>query len=406
MKSLYLSLLLISISALMHWSCQSVKAQKNEEALFQYVVVIGVDGMSPDGIQTAETPNMDALIEAGAFTERARAVLPTSSSPNWASMIMGAGPEQHGITSNAWEKDRHQLSPVTQGTSPIFPTIFSLVKQQMPQGTTAAIYDWKGFGRLFEKDMLDYDQHGEDEYETTKLASLHIKSERPTFTFIHLDHVDHAGHKHQHGSPEYYTSVEVADSLIGEIVKATKEAGMYDNMLLIISADHGGKGYGHGGESLAEIEIPFLLVGSKIKSKHLIQQAVYTYDNAATAAYALGLQMPQAWIGRPVMGAFTDQRLEDHDIIQAILPTAMIMPSDDSIERKDGVYRADKIEVKCVFYVPNAQLRYTTDGSEPRPESPLYKAPFSIEKNTTVKARAYKDGYADGPIATQTFEIQ
>ncbi|MFK7925102.1 MAG: alkaline phosphatase family protein [Bacteroidia bacterium] len=406
MKALYFLLPVFFLSSLLHWSCQSAHAKKTKSAPYKYVLVIGVDGMSPDGIRQANTPNLDALIEGGAFTERARAVLPSSSSPNWASMIMGAGPEQHGITSNAWEKDRHQLSPVTQGPSAIFPTIFSLVKQQIPTGTTAAIYDWKGFGRLFEKDMVDYDQHGEDEYETTQLAVAHLKSAKPSFTFVHLDHVDHAGHAHQHGSPEYYASVEVADSLIGAIVQATKDAGMYKNMLLIISADHGGKGYGHGGESLAEMEIPFLLAGPNVKSQHTILQSVFTYDNAATAAYALGLKMPQAWIGRPVMSAFVGERLADDDIIQPILPTAIIVPTDDSIERKNGVYRAKKISVKCIFYVPGATLRYTLDGSEPGPESPIYTEAFPLSKTTTVKARAYKADIAQGPISSQTFEIK
>jgi len=37
------------------------------------------------------------------------------SSPNWASMLMGAGPEQRGITSNRWELDEHRLTPQTHG---------------------------------------------------------------------------------------------------------------------------------------------------------------------------------------------------------------------------------------------------------------------------------------------------
>ncbi len=49
-----------------------------------------------------------------------RAVLPTVSSPNWASMIMGVGPEQHGITSNEWERDEHVLPPVNEGPEKIF----------------------------------------------------------------------------------------------------------------------------------------------------------------------------------------------------------------------------------------------------------------------------------------------
>lgn len=406
MKPFYLLLSICFLSSIVQWSCQSAHAQNTKSAPYKYVLVIGVDGMSPDGIHQSNTPNLDALIEGGAFTERARAVLPTSSSTNWASMIMGAGPEQHGITSNAWEKDRHQLSPVTQGPSQIFPTIFSLVKQQMPEGTTAAIYDWKGFGRLFEKDMVDYDQHGEDEYKTTQLAVNHLKSAKPTFTFVHLDHVDHAGHAHKHGSPEYYASVEVADSLIGAIVQATKDAGMYDKMLLIISADHGGKGYGHGGESLAEMEIPFLLAGPNVKSHYTIQQSVFTYDNAGTAAYALGLKAPQAWIGRPVISAFKGEKITKDDVIQSILPTAIIVPTDDSIERKNGVYRAKELSVKCIFYVPGATLRYTLDGSEPGPESLIYTEAFPLSQTTTVKARAYKADISQGPISTQTFEIK
>lgn len=78
----------------------------------EHVVVIGVDGMSPDGLRNAETPCMDQLMNEGAFSLKARAVRPTSSSPNWASMIMGAAPEQHGITSNGWERNNVDIAPV------------------------------------------------------------------------------------------------------------------------------------------------------------------------------------------------------------------------------------------------------------------------------------------------------
>jgi predicted AlkP superfamily pyrophosphatase or phosphodiesterase len=66
----------------------------------EHVVVIGVDGLSPDGVHKAKAPNLARMMKEGAYTLHARAVMPTVSSPNWASMIMGAGPEQHGVTSN------------------------------------------------------------------------------------------------------------------------------------------------------------------------------------------------------------------------------------------------------------------------------------------------------------------
>ena len=94
------------------WSCFS--QNKNELPKIKHVVVIGFDGLSPDGIEKANTPNFDKLIKEGASTMHARSVLPSSSSSNWASMIMGAGPEQHGITSNDWEKSNFVLPVVVQ----------------------------------------------------------------------------------------------------------------------------------------------------------------------------------------------------------------------------------------------------------------------------------------------------
>ena len=41
---------------------------------------------------------------------------------------------------------------------------------------------------------------------------------------------------------------------------------------------------------------------------------------------------------------------------------------------------------------PDAEIRYTTDGSEPAADSQVYRLPFSINKQTVVKARGFRDG--------------
>lgn len=370
----------------------------------KHVLVIGIDGMSPDGIHHASTPIMDQLIREGAFTGRARAVLKTSSSPNWASMIMGAGPERHGITANAWELDRHALPPVTFTSDSRFPTIFSILKAQRPEATTASIYDWTGFGRLYQKSAVDYDVNGKDEYETTHLAVAHLKAAKPTFTFVHLDHVDHAGHEYQHGSPEYYASVEVADSLIGLILDAARAAGMADDMVLILSADHGGKGYGHGGETLAEIEIPFLVYGKGIKAGFPIVDPVFTYDNAATAAFALGLERPYVWTGKPVQSAFTG--FESQEPILSMLPPPDIHPTDTELKAKEGVYRAPALSVAMDLFVPGAEIRFTVDETEPTEESLLYQEEIVVTDALILKARAFQAGREPSPVATATFIVE
>jgi len=276
------------------------------EAQVRHMVVIGVDGLSPDGIHHAQAPNLKRLRDEGAWTFQARGVMPTSSSPNWASMIMGAGPEQHGITSNEWKPDKYEIAPTVTGPGGIFPTIFSVLREQKSGSTLGVFHDWDDYGRLFERQMVDVIENGDGPTNTIRSAVAFIKGRKPAFTFIHLDHVDHAGHEIGHGTPEYYASVGVADKLIGEVIAAIQEAGMKKDTLLLVTSDHGGKGKGHGGATMEEIEIPWIIAGPGIRAGHEIKSPVNTYDTAATIAHAFRLKQPAAWIASPVREAFTD----------------------------------------------------------------------------------------------------
>jgi predicted AlkP superfamily pyrophosphatase or phosphodiesterase len=269
-----------------------------------HVVIVGVDGMSPDGVRRATTPAMDRLMREGSVSLTARAVMPTSSSPNWASMIMGAGPEQHGITSNDWRPDKHDLPPTTRGSGGIFPTIFSVLRDQRPDALIACFYDWSGFGRLVEAAVFDRLEDTEGPTNTVRRAVAYWARQRPTLTFLHLDHVDGAGHKYGHGTPEYYASVEAADQLIGEVIAGLEAAGMWERTILLVTSDHGGINKGHGGATLAEVEIPWMIRGPGIRAGHVLTVPINIYDTAATAAHALGLRMPDGWIARPVLQAF------------------------------------------------------------------------------------------------------
>ncbi len=386
------------------WSC----SLKNSTAFdIDHVIVIGVDGMSPDGIQKAHTPMLDSMMQKGASTMYGRAVLPSSSSPNWASMIMGADTEQHGITSNGWEKFDHQLPPVVATSNGTFPSIFTLFKDQQPEAHIGTIYDWDGFGRLFEKSDVDFDIDGDHEDGTTKDAIDYIKKHTPDFTFIHLDHVDHAGHSMGHGSLEYYKSVQKADSLIAEIVASTKEAGMYKKTLFIVTSDHGGLGFGHGGESLAEMKIPFILFGAGIKEGYQIEETVYQIDNAPTVAYAMGLETPQAWIGRPVKGAFigNEKPKLTYKRLEQIAPPK-ILPDAGYFEPAGGIFKADSVHV--VIQNPNNKgvVRFTLDGSLPTPENSLqFTDTFYLKKTTVLKAGVFQDGALKSTITEGNFRI-
>jgi len=274
----------------------------------EHVVVIGCDGMSPNGVLKAKTPVMHQLMKDGAYTMHARGVMPTSSSPNWASMIMGAGPEQHGITSNDWQTNKFEIAPTAVGSGGIFPTIFGLLREQRPKSVIACFYDWNDFGRLLERNAPDMLEDSDGPTNAVQHAVAYIRQKKPTFTFIHLDHVDHVGHEIGHGTPEYFASVEVADKLIGEVIQGFKDAGIWKKTILIITSDHGGVKKGHGGATMAEIEIPWIISGPGVSPGREIKKPVNTYDTAVTVAYIFGLRPPEAWIGKPVTDAFKAAR--------------------------------------------------------------------------------------------------
>ena len=58
----------------------------------------------------------------------------------------------------------------------------------------------------------------------------------------------------------------------------------------------------------------------------------------------------------------------------------------------------DTLNVILECYYPDAEIRYTTDGSEPNIKSTLYTAPFALQGNINLKAAAFKNGKMLGKI--------
>jgi len=272
----------------------------------QHIVVIGCDGFGSLGFTASNAPVLQRLMREGAYTLHARGVMPTSSSPNWASMIMGAGPEQHGVTSNDWMPDKFDIAPIAVGSGGIFPTIFGLIREQKPNAFIACVHDWDGFARLLEPKAPNLIENVKGSALTANRAIEVIKEKKPTFLFIHFDDVDHAGHKFGWKSPEYFQAVEEVDALIGKVDGALSDAGIRKDTVLIMTADHGGSGTSHGGATMQEIEIPLILNGPGIAAGKEIKSPVNTYDLAPTIARLFNLRPPSCWIGKPVLEAFKD----------------------------------------------------------------------------------------------------
>jgi predicted AlkP superfamily pyrophosphatase or phosphodiesterase len=262
----------------------------------QKLVIIGIDGLSAEAVRTAPVPNLKRIMQAGAYTLKARGVMPTVSSPNWASIIMGAGPEQHGVTSNEWQPFRFDFPPVCKGSGEMFPTLFGTFREQRPQAKIAVIHDWRDFGRLFERKAVDEARHVKGSPEAAAAAIEYWKAQRPDLLFIHFDDVDHAGHDHVWHSPVYYDAVARVDALVGKVLD-TIDIGKTN---VILTADHGGVDKKHGGLTQVELEVPWMAAGPAIQRKGELPFPVDSLETAPTAAAILGIRPHGCWTGRNI----------------------------------------------------------------------------------------------------------
>lgn len=272
----------------------------------RHVIFIGLDGWGGYSMPKADMPTVNKLMDLGAWTMKKRSVLPSSSAINWASLFMGLPTEGHGYTD--WGSKTPEIPPIDLGPNGMPSTIFTLMKTQRPKEPTAALYEWDGIAYLV--DTLAITHHANipmgdnnDSSPLTDAAIQQIKTAKPTLMVVTYDNPDHVGHTAGHDTEGYYENLTYLDGEIAKIVQATKDAGIYDETVFIVTADHGGVGTGHGGKTLTEMNTPLIMAGPGINPVGELKGAYMQYDVAATMAALLGLTPPQSWVGRPIKEA-------------------------------------------------------------------------------------------------------
>lgn len=302
-RTTYLPLILAGLICLTIGTSQTAFARK---AMPKHVIVIGFDGLSARSITDgAKMPNLHKLMDEGSYTLQQRSILPSSSACNWASMFMGAGPELHGFTD--WGTQTPQVEPRERNHYGNFPGIFGLYRDKAPSAEIGYIYEWGGMRYLADTLAMSYCQNAtpsQQENGCLNSAIKYIKEKKPNLCAIIFDEPDHTGHSKGWESEEYMTKVQQLDSYLGKLVEAVKEAGIMDETVIIVVADHGGINKGHGGKTMNEMQTPLVFYGKGIKKGYQITQSTMGYDIAATIAYMLKVKQPQVWIARPITSIF------------------------------------------------------------------------------------------------------
>lgn len=316
-KILHICLLAVSVLLAACGGKPSVTQQTSKQPVHvpKHVIVVGFDGFSSFSINDGKVlpdmkhmPALRNLMANGSYTLENRSVLPSSSAVNWASMWMGAGPELHGYTT--WGSQTPDLPSRVLTANGIFPDIFAMVRKTHPNAEIGYIYEWGGMRYLADTLSIDYIQpaplSGENVDESTALAVNYIKEKKPNLCAVIFAEPDGTGHGIGWESPEYIEKLTHLDQALAAIVKAVEEAGIKDETVIMVTADHGGTGTSHGGITMKEMQTPIVFCGKGIKKGFVIPESTMVYDIAGTIGYMFGIEQPQVWTARSITSIFEE----------------------------------------------------------------------------------------------------
>lgn len=242
----------------------------------KHLIVISEDSMVFEDLETLKTlPNFSKIWEKTARVNRTRSLYPSITYPCHTSMSTGVYPDRHGIVNN----EQNVLGEVSS-TWHFFrddvnvPDIFDAAKKQ---GLSTAAVFWPITGNHSSIDYLinEYWPQSPDEtlrdcfansgsspevMEKVVDKNLHmlvsrthpycdafihacacsiIREYKPNLLMVHPANID--AYRHQTGifSPLVTHGLHEIDLWLGDIIKATKDAGIFDQTDFAITSDHG-----------------------------------------------------------------------------------------------------------------------------------------------------------------------
>lgn len=279
------------------------QTSKPVEAI-QHVYVISIDGLRPDVLLRAEAPNLRRLMSQGCFTLWANTTDVAITLPSHVSMMTGVSPEKHGVD---WNGD----VPADRFHYPNSPTIFDLAHARgLRTAMVAGKSKFKAISRpeTFDRCTID---GGASNSDLARFAADMIHDLKPHVMLIHLPDVDSYGHNLGWGTPQQIEAVGLADQAVGTILDAIDSAGLAGSTAIIVSADHGGMGYTHGGLDPRSRHIPWIIRAPGVRANYDLtinpELVVYTTDTFATACWLLGIEVAHPIDGKPIKDILLDR---------------------------------------------------------------------------------------------------
>ena len=228
-------------------------------------IIIGYDGCRADVLKLSEggikylmtEGNNISFAYCGGVNYPEKNTQDTSTAPGWCSILTGVWADKHGVTANDITKSME------------YKTLLTSLVEDKTIDSSSFITKWKGhFDRenatyLAEKTYCEennlnvsFNRCDDDKASFNFTLNEICKKDCADFLFVIYEQTDSAGHNtgFTYNNPKYRNAFIEMDNYGLETIKAIEARETYDteDWLIIITADHGGIGTGHGGDSIQE----------------------------------------------------------------------------------------------------------------------------------------------------------
>jgi len=265
------------------------------------VVMVVLDGLRPDAIDTFSLNTLKRLRAGGASTMRGVTVGPSVTAAAMASLLTGVPPLRHGIRSDRFHIPRAagKLSPLPRVLADAaFPSSgFMAAVPPIFRGVASRIAAQLG--------ISDSRFFGQDAPAILQSARDALATQRRGLILLHWPDADRAGHAHGWMSKEYGEAAVKMDTTLC-LLMALAEIPRDRGTLLVVLSDHGGGGVdprNHDSEHPLDRRILISMIGGGVQPGVLHDASIL--DVPATVLWALGVPAPAEYAGAPLRSAFT-----------------------------------------------------------------------------------------------------
>ncbi len=91
---------------------------------------------------------------------------------------------------------------------------------------------------------------------------------------------------------------------MGEVLDGIAASAKEEEVLILLSTDHGGLGTAHGGQRDTDLIIPMFIKGPGIKVNYEFTEEIRNMDMVPTIAHYMGIKQNPMWRGQVMSEAF------------------------------------------------------------------------------------------------------